>query len=157
MLRITKLTDYASVLMTVMAASPTDLHSAAGLAERAGLEPTTVSKVLKLLAQADLLEGVRGAAGGYRLARTPAEVTLKTIVEAMEGPLAMTECSGGSGQCGIQHVCGARANWRRVNDVIADALSAVTLADMLEPTPTPTPTPPPPVSQRDIPLRLASA
>lgn len=133
MLRVTRLTDYATLVLTVMAGAPEALHSATGLAERARLEPTTVSKLLKTLAHAGLVAGQRGVHGGYRLARQPATITLMEIVEAMEGPLGMTECSVHEGQCGIQDHCGVRANWRRVNDVVAEALRSVTLAQMLLP------------------------
>jgi FeS assembly SUF system regulator len=135
MLRVTKLTDYATVVLTVLASEPDAVLSAAGLAERAGLEIPTVAKVLKPLAQAGLVDGFRGASGGYRLARDPATINLVEIVEAMEGPLAMTECSVHEGHCGIEHSCSARANWRRINDVVADALRRVTLADMTVPAP----------------------
>lgn len=132
MLRVTKLTDYATVVMTVLASDPDAIASAAGLAERAGLEPPTVAKVLKPLAQAGLVSAHRGAAGGYRLARAAADISLFEIVEAMEGPLSMTECSLHTGVCGIEQSCGARANWRRINDVVADALRSVSLAQMLD-------------------------
>jgi len=133
MLRITKLTDYATVVLTVLATEPETVLSASGLAERAGLEPPTVAKLLKPLAQAGLVHAFRGAAGGYRLARPATEISLVEIIEAMEGPLAMTECSVHAGQCGIEHSCGARANWRRINDVVADALRRVSLAEMALP------------------------
>jgi FeS assembly SUF system regulator len=133
MLRVTKLTDYATVVLAVLAAEPGALLSASGLAERAGLEAPTVAKLLKPLAQAGLVQAFRGAAGGYRLARPAAEISLVEIIEAMEGPLAMTECSVHEGQCGIEQSCGARANWRRINEVVADALRRVSLADMALP------------------------
>lgn len=133
MLRVTKLTDYATVVLTVLASEPAAVLSAAGLAERAGLEMPTVAKVLKPLAQAGLVEGFRGVSGGYRLARRADQVNLVDIVEAMEGPLGMTECSVHAGACGIESSCGVRANWRRINDVVGDALRSVTLADMLAP------------------------
>ena len=87
MLRVTKLTDYATVVLTALAARPGDVLSAPELAELAGLEAPTVAKVLKPLAQAGLVDGFRGANGGYRLARDAAEISLVEIVEAMEGPL----------------------------------------------------------------------
>lgn len=133
MLRVTKLTDYASVVLTVLASEPDAVLSATGLAERAGLESPTVAKVLKPLAQAGLVEAFRGASGGYRLARPPADISLIEIVEAMEGPLGMTECSVHTGACGIERSCGARANWRRINDVVAEALRGVSLAEMVAP------------------------
>ncbi len=152
MLRVTKLTDYATVVLTVLAARPDAVLSAAELAERAGLEMPTVAKVLKPLAQAGLVEGFRGAGGGYRLARDAAQVTLVEIVEAMEGPLGMTECALHEGVCGIEQSCGVRANWRRINDVVVDALRGVTLAEMLGP-----PAPLPPAPAKRIDLRLARA
>jgi FeS assembly SUF system regulator len=135
MLRVTKLTDYATVVLTVLAARPGDVLSAAELAERAGLEVPTVAKLLKPLAQAGLVSGFRGVHGGYRLARPAADISLVEIVEAMEGPLGMTECSLHDGACGIEQSCGVRANWRQINDVVADALRSVTLAQMLVPPP----------------------
>ena len=149
MLRVTKLTDYATVVMTVLAARPGEVLSAPELAEQAGLEAPTVAKVLKPLAAAGLVAGFRGANGGYRLARAAADINLVEIVEALEGPLAMTECSVHDGQCGIEASCGVRANWRRINDVVADALRGVSLAQMLGPAPRP--------SRKGIALQLANA
>ena len=149
MLRVTKLTDYASVVLTVLASDPAAVLSASELAERAGLEVPTVAKLLKPLAQAGLVEGFRGANGGYKLARDAADISLVEIVEAMEGPLGMTECSVHDGQCGIEDSCGVRANWRRINDVVADALRGVSLAQMLGPMP--------PAPRKGIPVQLANA
>jgi FeS assembly SUF system regulator len=148
MLRVTKLTDYATVVLTVLAARPGEVLSAAELAEHAGLEAPTVAKLLKPLAQAGLVAAFRGSNGGYRLARDAGAISLVEIVEAMEGPLGMTECSLHAGNCGIEQSCGVRANWRRINDVVADALRGVTLAQML--------TPPPRTSRKSIPATLAT-
>nr|CEH58863.1 Transcriptional regulator, BadM/Rrf2 family [Xanthomonas citri pv. citri]CEH68614.1 Transcriptional regulator, BadM/Rrf2 family [Xanthomonas citri pv. citri]CEH79434.1 Transcriptional regulator, BadM/Rrf2 family [Xanthomonas citri pv. citri]CEI08874.1 Transcriptional regulator, BadM/Rrf2 family [Xanthomonas citri pv. citri]CEL45610.1 Transcriptional regulator, BadM/Rrf2 family [Xanthomonas citri pv. citri] len=133
MLRVTKLTDYATVVLTVLAARCDQVLSASELAEQAGLEAPTVSKILKPLSQAGLVEGLRGVHGGYRLARAASDITLVEIVEAMEGPLAITECSQDHSQCGIAQRCGVRSNWRLINDVVGDALRRVTLAQMLQP------------------------
>lgn len=133
MLRVTKLTDYATVVLSVLAAQADVVLSASELAERAGLESPTVSKLLKPLAQAGLVEGFRGTNGGYRLARLAADISLIEIVEAMEGPLGMTECSLHDGHCGLEAHCGVRANWRQINDVVIDTLRSVTLAQMLVP------------------------
>ena len=155
MLRVTRLTDYATVVLTVLAAEPGRVLSAAELAERAGLEAPTVSKLLKPLAQAGLLEAFRGAHGGYRLSRPAEDISLISIVEAMEGPLAMTECSLDDTSCGIASQCGARANWRRINDIVADALRSVSLAQMLEEPSTPD-SGAGPGAPRRIPARLAT-
>jgi len=149
MLRVTRLTDYATVILTALASDAAAVLSASELAERAGLEVPTVAKVLKPLAQAGLVAGFRGANGGYRLARDAAAISLVEIVEAMEGPLGMTECSVHAGQCGIESSCGVRANWRRINDVVADALRGVSLAQMLGPAQ--------PGARKPIAVRLATA
>ena len=133
MLRVTKLTDYATVVLTVLAARPEQVLSATELAAAAGREATTVAKLLKPLAQAGLVIGLRGVNGGYRLARSADAITLIEVVQAMEGPLAITECSQDHSNCGIAHQCGVRTQWRLINDVLADALRSVSLAQMLPP------------------------
>ena len=155
MLRVTKLTDYATIVLTVLAEGPGRVHSAAGLAERAGLEVPTVSKLLKPLAHAGLVDSFRGSNGGYRLARPAAGISLIEIVEAIEGPVGMTECSGEHSSCELESHCGVRGNWRHINDVVADALRGISLAQMLgDPPARPAPHP---VSGKRIPLRLAGA
>lgn len=130
MLRVTKLTDYATLALAELAQAGDQRLSAAELAERAGLEPTTVAKVLKPLAQVGIVEGQRGVGGGYRLARPAHDVLLIEIVEALEGPLSITECIDDHDSCDIRDSCHLRGGWRRINDIVADALRAVTLAQM---------------------------
>ena len=147
MLRVSKLTDYATVVMTCLAGDGDGVVSAQALAERARLEVPTVSKLLKQLAQAGLVASTRGVNGGYRLARAAERITIADIVTAMEGPIGMTECSAHSGMCDLESHCGVRVNWQRINQAIAGALSNVTLADMLHP---------PPKQRATIPLRVAT-
>ncbi len=135
MLRVSKLTDYATVVMTVLAAAPESVHSAQDLAEKAHLELPTVSKLLKTLAHGGLVDSFRGVNGGYRLARAPQRISIADIVTAMEGPIGMTECSAHSGLCGHEPHCGVRVNWRRINQAVAQALGSVTLSDMVKPVP----------------------
>ncbi len=133
MLRVTRLTDYATLLLTALAATPDAVHSATALAERTRLELTTVSKVLKLLAQRELVIGFRGVNGGYRLARPPEDVSLFEIVESIEGPIELTECSSDHSRCEYQPWCGVSPHWRQINDIVADALRNVSLRQMLGP------------------------
>ncbi|HET6587869.1 MAG TPA: SUF system Fe-S cluster assembly regulator [Oleiagrimonas sp.] len=142
MLRISRLTDYATVVMTCLAASPGDVLSTAQIAECTRLELPTVSKLLKLLGRAGLVESFRGVNGGYRLARAATEISLADIVEALEGPLGMTECSVATGQCDFESHCSVRGNWQRINQAVGGALKAMSLADMLQPAKTSTPTMP---------------
>jgi FeS assembly SUF system regulator len=152
MLRVSKLTDYATVVMTVLAEAQTASNavlSAQDLAERAHLEVPTVSKLLKQLAQAQLVESFRGVNGGYRLARARERISLADIVIAMEGPFGMTECSAHVGLCDHESHCGVRGNWRRVSDVIEMSLRQMTLAEMCRPAPAP--------KRPAIPVKLATA
>jgi FeS assembly SUF system regulator len=132
MLRVSKLTDYATVVMTCLVSAGAGVQSAQLLAERARLEVPTVSKLLKQLAQAGLVTSTRGINGGYRLARAPERITIADIVTAMEGPIGMTECSAHAGLCDHESHCGVRVNWQHINQAIADALERVTLSDMLK-------------------------
>ncbi|MBS0438419.1 MAG: SUF system Fe-S cluster assembly regulator [Proteobacteria bacterium] len=135
MLRVSKLTDYATEVMAALAAAPARVHSAQELTERVRLELPTVSKLLKQLASAGLIESFRGVNGGYRLARAPERISIADIVIAMEGPIGMTECSAQAGSCDHESHCGVRVNWQRINQAIAGALAGVSLADMIKPSP----------------------
>jgi len=133
MLRLSKLTDYAMIVMTELAAAPDEVVSATDLAERTHVEPPTVSKILKVLARAGLIESFRGARGGYRLGGDPDRVSVADVIRAMEGPIGMTECSVHEGLCAQETVCRLRSNWRRISEAIEIALADVTLAEMARP------------------------
>lgn len=138
MLRISRLTDYATVVMTCLAASPEQVLSSAQIAECTQLELPTVSKLMKLLGHAGLVESFRGANGGYCLSRPAEDINLAEIIEALEGPLGMTECSKADGHCDLAAHCGVRGNWLRINQVVGNALKDMRLSDMLQPAPLPT-------------------
>lgn len=133
MLRIGKLTDYAILILSEMAKSPDSLLSASSLAEALHLTPPTVSKVLKILAENGLVTSVRGAVGGYRLARKAATISLTDVITAMEGAIALTECCDDNTLCSINAMCTMRDNWRKINHKVADMLAEYTIVDMLSP------------------------
>ncbi len=135
MLKMTKLADYGTVVMTAMAREPREVHSASGLAARLNLAAPTVSKILKTLAREGLVVSVRGARGGYRLSDDPAQISLARIIRAMDGPIGMTECSVTPGLCSQESCCTVRANWRRVNEIVLEALQAISLQQMTQPVP----------------------
>jgi FeS assembly SUF system regulator len=130
MLRISKMTDYATVLLARLAASPGRQYNAAQLAELSRLALPTVSKLLKLLHRQGLLTSTRGLHGGYRLARPAADITAAQILDALEGPVALTECSQAQHQCGIESTCGVGRAWQRVNMAIRRALQEITLVEL---------------------------
>ena len=105
--------------------------SAPELAERAGLETPTVSKVLKPLAQAGLVEGFRGANGGYRLTRPPEQYTVGEILRLTEGNFSTVAClEPGSGQCSRMGQCRTLPVWRNLDRIVNEYLDSVTLADL---------------------------
>ncbi|WP_044562661.1 SUF system Fe-S cluster assembly regulator [Azospirillum sp. B4] len=134
MIRLSKLTDYAVVVMTAMMHGEGGSHTATSLAERTGLPAPTVSKILKLLARDGLMASHRGATGGYRLARPPEAINVAQIIAAIDGPIALTDCvEGSAGACGVESLCPRKGNWDRVNRAVRGALEGVSLADMARP------------------------
>ena len=133
MLRLSKMNDYAVVVLGHMAARP-GLVAAPDIAEATGLPASTVSQVLKKLAHARLVVSHRGAHGGYALGRPAGEISVADLVAALEGPVALTACvDGADGECEVETLCPMRGSWSRVNAAIRAALEGVTLADMLAP------------------------
>jgi FeS assembly SUF system regulator len=135
MLKLSRLTDYAAVVMAQIARHPQASHAAADLAEAVQLPHPTVSKTLKMLVKAGLLESQRGAQGGYRLARPASQITAADIISAIEGPVAMTECSQAEGECELAATCGVADNWQRVSLAIRTLLESVTLAHLADTAP----------------------
>ncbi len=135
MIRIAKLTDYAIVLLSCFASDPEQpVHNARDLASKTGVPLPTVSKILKALARGDLVVSQRGVNGGYRLSRDAGAISIADIIAAVEGPIAMTECSvEPAGLCEREGACPVGANWQKINRVVGDALDGLTLADMARP------------------------
>lgn len=134
MLKLSKMTDYAVVVMGRLASRPGERQSAAEVAEATGLPSATVGQVLKALGAGGLVSGARGAHGGYVLARTPREISVAEIVVALDGPVAITACvDGADDPCAVESVCLLRGSWDTVNHAIETALDAVSLEDMLAP------------------------
>lgn len=131
MLRISKLTDYGTVLLAHLAANQATVRSAADVADATGIATPTVSKLLKLLARAGLVTSTRGAGGGYRLARGPQEISAADVIDALEGPVSITECSASDGDCEHEDVCSVGSAWQRINVAIRRALQDVTLNDLV--------------------------
>jgi len=111
-----------------------DLHTARDLAQKCGLPLPTVSKILKTLLQSGLLASHRGIKGGYSLARGAEVISLAEIISALEGPLALTECSTDiTGLCDLEPSCPIKDNQRIINHVIRGALEKVMLSDLIRP------------------------
>jgi len=135
MIRLGKLTDYGLVLLTYMARAHADsLHAARELAAESRLPLPTVSKILKQLLQSGVLVSSRGVKGGYALAREPREISVSEVITALEGPIALTECSTDfSGVCDLEQWCPIKNNQRVINRAVRGALERLTLADLIHP------------------------
>ena len=137
MIRLGKLTDYGLVLMTCIARAQSqdgNLHTARDLAKVSRLPLPTVSKVLKELLRSGLLASHRGIKGGYSLARDAHEVSLAEIVSALEGPIALTECSTDiSGLCDLERCCPIKSNQQIISQIVKGALEKVMLSDLVQP------------------------
>jgi FeS assembly SUF system regulator len=135
MLKLSRLTDYAAVVMAQIARHPDTPHAAADLADAVKLPVPTVKKTLKMLVRAGLLTSLRGALGGYQLARSASQISAAEIISAIEGPVAMTECSQAEGDCELVDTCSVADNWQRVSLAIRTLLESVTLAHLADTAP----------------------
>ena len=134
MLKLSKLSDYAIVVLSRLAAERGEVLTTATLATETGIPEPTVAKVLKLLSKQKIVMSVRGASGGYMMDRCPKDITVTELITALEGPIALTECvDGGQTDCMIDSLCPLKGGWNKVNIAVKDALDKVALADLLIP------------------------
>ncbi|MCE5228535.1 SUF system Fe-S cluster assembly regulator [bacterium] len=135
MIRLTKITDYAIVLLCQMATQGQETtHNARDLAGLTRLPLPMVSKILKALARGGILASHRGTKGGFRLIRPASQIRISEIIQALEGPIAITECLTDQARCGVGTHCPLRISWNRINEAIQGALDGITLAEMFQPT-----------------------
>jgi FeS assembly SUF system regulator len=131
MIKLSRLTDYAVSLLTQMVKDGKSLSSASELAENTGLTLPTTSKILKQLAKSGLLTAQRGATGGYSFTRSAQDISIAAIIEAMDGPIALTDCAEGADrECHVEAICPMSGHWDKVNRAIKRALEDVSLAEM---------------------------
>lgn len=130
MLRISKLTDYATVILGALAVAPERQRTAAEIAATTQVAAPTVSKLLKQLQRAQLVTSARGLRGGYRLARPAEEITAAQILDALEGPVALTTCASGDHHCDLQTTCRVGGAWQHVSYAIRRSLEEITLAEL---------------------------
>lgn len=133
MLRLSKLTDYAVVIMAYLSQHPGLAINAKSIAEQTGISLPTTSKLLKRLSHKGLLQANRGIKGGYQLAYPATAITLGVLIQTLEGPIALTECSHNTRACGLEKQCTIRDNWRRINAFIHTTLMRISLADLSQP------------------------
>jgi FeS assembly SUF system regulator len=134
MLRISKLTDYGTLILVHLAGGKSgQLHPASDVAEATHLALPTVQKLLKILTRYGLVESARGAEGGYRLAKAADQITAAEILDSLEGPVALTECSHDDGQCELESNCQVGSAWQKISLAIRSAMSNIRLSDLRNP------------------------
>lgn len=143
MIRLSKLTDYGFVVLSRFASDQgSEIHNARDLAEATNLPLPTVSKLLKSLSRGGLLTARRGVKGGYVLSRPPQTISASEVIAVLEGPVALTECSGDGGlDCAIEGQCPVQGHWQLISRAVRNALEQVSLADMAVAGPVITPCP----------------
>jgi FeS assembly SUF system regulator len=129
-LRISKLTDYGTVVLAHLAGTSGAVCSAAEVSETTGIAVPTVRKLLKSLARAGLVTSTRGSNGGYQLARPAHEISAASVIDALEGPVSITECSATDSHCDYESVCNVGNAWQRINVAIRRALEDINLTDL---------------------------
>ncbi len=132
-MRLSSLADYAVVMMAAAArhCGACVRLNATLLAEETGLPLPTVQKLVSRLSAAGLIESARGTGGGFRLSRPPAAISVADIVEAIEGPIALTVCvDGGRHDCAVEGTCRVKPHWNAVNGAVKGALAGVSLASL---------------------------
>jgi FeS assembly SUF system regulator len=134
MIRITRQTDYGILLLSQMASRPVEeVHTAKHAAQQSKIPLPMTSKILKALAKGGLLVSHRGVKGGYRLAATADHISLGDVIQALEGPFGITECSFNPGACEQEGSCPVQSNWKRISLAMLDALDRIPLSDMVAP------------------------
>jgi FeS assembly SUF system regulator len=133
-MRLSSMADYAVVTMAAAARHCGGARiSATQIAEETGLPAPTVQKLVSRLTGAGLLRSSRGVGGGLKLARPAAAITLADIVEAVEGPIALTACiEHGRHDCTLESACMVRPHWPIVNEALRGALAQVPLTRLAE-------------------------
>jgi FeS assembly SUF system regulator len=137
MLRMSKLADYSFILLAQMVSENKPSWAASELADRTTLPAPTVAKLMKVLAKAGIVTGQRGATGGYRLAAPAKEISVARIVEAVDGPIALTDCvvEGETHDCAVKSMCPMHGGWGKVNSAMRVALDNVFLSDLIAASP----------------------
>ena len=136
MLKLNRLTDYAVVVLGQLARNSGKVETATEIAMSTGIPLPTASKILKILSSAFIVMSHRGAGGGYLLERRADDIRVAEIIEAFEGPIALTACVDSAvDNCSIEALCPMKGNWNTVNEAIRTALFSLTLADMITATP----------------------
>jgi FeS assembly SUF system regulator len=134
MMRINKLTDYGIIIMTEIATMGSKkVHNAKEISKRTNIPLPTVTSLLKKLSSEELLTSQRGNQGGYALAESSSTISIASIIESIEGPIALTECSTNECACSYESKCSVEVPWQKINKTVKSALEEIKLNEMIQP------------------------
>ena len=133
MIKVSRMADYAILLMCKMANNSDFIYSAHELSIATLLPITTISKILTKLTKAEILNSVRGVSGGYKLLRSAKDISVGSIIDVIEGKVALTVCVEENNNCDLASMCPSYNNWHIINDAIRSALNSISIADMNNP------------------------
>ena len=130
-MKINKLTDYSIVILANLVAKDENaMHTAKELSEFSGIPLPTVTRILKILSNKRILDSQRGAQGGYELTKNSTDISVAEVIEAMEGPIALTECASDDCECAFEPSCVVGKPWQKINKAVNDVLRNISLSDM---------------------------
>ena len=131
MLKVTRLADYAVLIISSFIGQEKDIVSAQKIIKKTGLQNATVMKLLSILVKKNILEAFRGAQGGYKLKKNLENISIKELIEAIEGPVSLTDCLGSNkNNCNLFDVCITKNTWSIVNSAIKDTLENIKIKDI---------------------------
>jgi len=134
MIRVSRLADYAVLIIAYMSYNEGNKFTASSITKSTGLTLHTVNKILSLLVKKKIIKGERGPKGGYMLLQNSNNISMRDLVEAIDGPVALTICvDDNDSKCNLYENCLTRDNWEIVNNVISDSLSKVKISQMRKP------------------------
>ncbi len=133
MLRISRITDYGTMILVHLAGQDGRVCSASDVATGTHVALPMVQKIMKLLARSGLIVSSRGAEGGYSLGRPADSISAADILNVLDGPVAITTCSDADSHCELESLCQVGGAWQKINKAIRMALDDITLADLARP------------------------
>ena len=134
MIKLSRMADYGILLASRMAIDSKRVYRAQELSDYSTLPITTVNKILSKLTRSNITESHRGANGGYKLALSAEKITVRNIIDVIDGKIALTNCAENSDEnCSLLNLCPTKRNWQIINNAVCDALDSVNIAEMANP------------------------
>ncbi len=135
MIKVSRMADYAILLVCKMSSVEDKVYSAHELSTITALKITTISKILTKLTKAKVTNSIRGVAGGYKLMMKAEDISICDIIDIIDGQVALTVCvdEDKNHSCDLESMCPSQGNWQVINNTVRNALNSVSIAEMANP------------------------